>query len=162
MDGPNSSSTEEGGMIVVRNEKNELILTRTVTGWHVRIDYRGLNDATQKDHFPLPFIDQMLERNILALHAAIFDDLLKDTMEVFMDDFSDSIVLRHKISRVGMKVDKAKIEVIEKLPPPINVKGDSSFNFGNDYLMAFNLLKENLVQALILTLPDWNKPFELM
>nr|GEU32004.1 DNA-directed DNA polymerase [Tanacetum cinerariifolium] len=47
---------------VVENEDNELILTRLVTGWRVRIDYRKLNEATRKDHFPLPFMDQMLER----------------------------------------------------------------------------------------------------
>ncbi|GJW68849.1 reverse transcriptase domain-containing protein [Tanacetum coccineum] len=47
---------------VVLNDNNELILSRTVTRWRVCIDYRKLNDATQKDHFPLPFIDQMLER----------------------------------------------------------------------------------------------------
>ncbi|XP_075504616.1 uncharacterized protein LOC142542054 [Primulina tabacum] len=47
---------------VITNEKNELIPTRTVTGWRVCIDYRKLNDATHKDHFSLPFIDQMLER----------------------------------------------------------------------------------------------------
>ena len=53
---------KKGGMTVVKNDKNELIPTRTVTGWRVCIDYRKLNDATRKDHFPLPFIDQMLER----------------------------------------------------------------------------------------------------
>ena len=53
---------KKGGMTVITNEKNELIPTRTVTGWRVCIDYRKLNDATRKDHFPLPFIDQMLER----------------------------------------------------------------------------------------------------
>jgi hypothetical protein len=52
---------------VVKNEKNELIPQRTVTGWWMCIDYRKLNKATKKDHFPLLFIDEMLER--LANHA---------------------------------------------------------------------------------------------
>ena len=50
------------GFTVIRNEKNELIPTRTVTGWRVCIDYEKLNTATKKDHYPLPFIDQMLDR----------------------------------------------------------------------------------------------------
>nr|GEW82208.1 reverse transcriptase domain-containing protein [Tanacetum cinerariifolium] len=48
---------KKGGFTVVENEENELILTRLVTGWRVCIDYRKLNEATRKDHFPLPFID---------------------------------------------------------------------------------------------------------
>ena len=52
---------KKGGMTVVKNEKNELIPTRTVTGWRMCIDYRRLNQVTRKDHFPLTFIDQMLE-----------------------------------------------------------------------------------------------------
>ncbi|GJW90961.1 hypothetical protein Tco_0168514 [Tanacetum coccineum] len=36
--------------------------TRLVMGWRVCIDYRKLNEATRKDHFPLQFMDQMLER----------------------------------------------------------------------------------------------------
>jgi hypothetical protein len=55
------------GMTVVRNDKNELIPQRTITGWHMCIDYRKLNKATKNDHFPLPFIDEMLER--LAKHS---------------------------------------------------------------------------------------------
>nr|GEV68411.1 RNA-directed DNA polymerase homolog [Tanacetum cinerariifolium] len=127
-------------MNVVKNEKDELIPQRTVTEWRVCIDYRKLNNVTRKDHFPLPFIDQMLER--LARHeyycfldgfsgyfqipiapedqekttftclygtfaykrmpfglcnapatfqrcmTAIFHELIEDSMEVFMDDFS--------------------------------------------------------------------------
>lgn len=131
---------KKGGMTVVKNDKGEMVPHRTVTGWRVRIDYRKLNDATRKDHFPLPFIDQMLER--LSRHeyycfldgfsgyfqipiapedqekttftcpygtfaykrmpfglcnapatfqrcmTAIFHELMEDSMEVFMDDFS--------------------------------------------------------------------------
>nr|GFB72365.1 reverse transcriptase domain-containing protein [Tanacetum cinerariifolium]GFB72383.1 reverse transcriptase domain-containing protein [Tanacetum cinerariifolium] len=51
---------KKGGFTVVANEENELIPTRLVTGWPVCIDYRNLNEATDKDHFPLPFMDQML------------------------------------------------------------------------------------------------------
>ena len=52
---------KKGGMTVVRNEKNELIPQQTITGWWMCIDYRKLNKAIKKDHFPLPFINEMLE-----------------------------------------------------------------------------------------------------
>ena len=48
---------KKGGFILIRNERDELIPTRTVAGWRVCIDYRKLNIATRKYHFPLPFID---------------------------------------------------------------------------------------------------------
>nr|GEV34854.1 reverse transcriptase domain-containing protein [Tanacetum cinerariifolium] len=53
---------KKGGFIIVENEENELISTRLVTGWRVYIDYRKLNEATRKNHFSLPLMDQMLER----------------------------------------------------------------------------------------------------
>ncbi|GJX06490.1 reverse transcriptase domain-containing protein [Tanacetum coccineum] len=206
----------EGGFTVVENDENELIPTRLVTGWRVCIDYRKLNEATRKDHFPLPFMDQMLERlagneyycfldgfsgyfqipidphdqekttftcpygtfayrhmpfglcnasgTFQRCMMAIFHDMIEKTMEVFMDDFSvfgnsfenclsrvdkmlqrcedtnlclnwekshfmvkEGIVLGHKISKKGIEVDKAKVDVIAKLPHPTTVKGVRSF-----------------------------------
>nr|GEU36229.1 DNA-directed DNA polymerase [Tanacetum cinerariifolium] len=128
------------GMTVVTNDENELVPTRLVTGWRVCIDYRKLNEATRKDHFPLPFLDQMLERLVgneyyyfldgfsgyfqitidpkdqekptftcpygtfaykrmpfelcnapgtfQRCMMEIFHDMIEQTMEVFMDDFS--------------------------------------------------------------------------
>lgn len=232
---------KKGGMTVVHNEKNELIPTRTVTGWRVCIDYRKLNNATRKDHFPLPFIDQMLERlagneyyNFLdgfsgyfqipiapedqekttftcpygtfayrrlpfglcngpstfqRLMNHIFSDFIGRDMEVFMDDFTvygssfdsclaslskvlqrctetnlvlnwekchfmvkEGIVLGHKISSRGIEVDRAKIEVIEKLPPPSSVKGIRSFlghaGFYRRFIKDFSKLARPLCNLL--------------
>ncbi|XP_070668998.1 uncharacterized protein [Malus domestica] len=58
---------KKSGVTVVKNAEDELVPTRIQTGWRVCIDYRKLNNTTRKDHFPLPFIDQMLER--LAGHS---------------------------------------------------------------------------------------------
>ena len=185
---------KKGGFTVIINETNELIPTRIVTRWRVCVDYGKLNIVTEKDHYPLPFIDQMLDR--LAGHShycfldgysgynqiaiapedqekttftcpygtfafrrmsfglcnapatfqrcmmSMFSDLVEEAMEIFMDDFSvygssfenclenletvlqrcqkknlalnwrkchfmvtEGIVLRHKISAVGLEVD---------------------------------------------------------
>ncbi|CAL8988217.1 unnamed protein product, partial [Prunus brigantina] len=55
------------GVTVVKNEHKELVETRPATSWRVCTDYRKLNSDTRKDYFPMPFIDQMLER--LAGHT---------------------------------------------------------------------------------------------
>ena len=64
---------KKGGFTMIINEKNELIPTRTVTGWRVCIDYRKLNTAIRNDHFPLPFIDQMLDRLAGHPHFCFLD-----------------------------------------------------------------------------------------
>nr|GFC44597.1 retrovirus-related Pol polyprotein [Tanacetum cinerariifolium] len=59
----------------------------------------------------------------------------------------EGIVLGHKISKKGIEVDRAKIEVISKLPHPTT---------------AFKTLKDKLTEAPILIAPNWDQPFELM
>nr|GEW19790.1 reverse transcriptase domain-containing protein [Tanacetum cinerariifolium] len=80
---------KKGGITVVTNENDELVPTRTVTGWRVCIDYCKLNEATTKDHFPLSFMDQMrmpfglcnapvtFQRCMLA----IFHDMIEESVE---------------------------------------------------------------------------------
>nr|GEV64934.1 DNA-directed DNA polymerase [Tanacetum cinerariifolium] len=139
------------GFTVVENEDNELILTRLVTGWHVCIDNRKLNEATCKDHFPLPLCNA--SGTFQRCMIAIFHGMIEKTVEVFMDDFSvfrnsfqsclshlkrmlkrcedtnlclnwekshfmvkKGIVLGLKISKQGIEVDKAKVDVITTLP----------------------------------------------
>ncbi|RVW73755.1 Transposon Ty3-I Gag-Pol polyprotein [Vitis vinifera] len=138
------------GITVVQNEKGEEIATRLTSGWRVCIDYRKLNAVTRKDHFPLPFIDQVLERvsghpfycfldgysrrmpfglcnapaTFQRCMLSIFSDMVDRIMEVFMDDITvyGGIVLGHIISEKGIEVDKAKVEIIAKLPSPTTVK----------------------------------------
>src|SRR5664279_3914898 len=64
---------KKGGMTVVPNVKNELIPQRTVVGYRMCIDFRKLNKATRKDHYPLPFIDKMLERLSKNTHFCYLD-----------------------------------------------------------------------------------------
>nr|GFB02285.1 reverse transcriptase [Tanacetum cinerariifolium] len=100
---PINCVSKKGGMTVITNDENEVVLTRLVTRWRVCINYQKLNEATRKDHFPLPFMDQMIERLIgneyycfldgfsgtfQRCMMAIFHDMIEQTMEVFMDDFS--------------------------------------------------------------------------
>nr|GEX97275.1 reverse transcriptase domain-containing protein [Tanacetum cinerariifolium] len=223
-------------------------LTLRSLGWRVCIDYRKLNDATRKDHFPLPFIDQMLEglagneyycfldgfsgylqilidpqdqenttftyrygsfayrRMTFGLcnapgtfqkyMMAIFHDMIKKTTEVFMDDFSvfrnsfgtclsrldkilkrcedtnlylnwekshfmvkKGIVLGHKISRNGIEVDKAKVDIAR--PMTQLLEKDTPLIFSKECIKAFQSLKKKLTKAPILA-AHWDLPFELM
>ena len=53
---------KKSGIIVEKNEQGEHVQTRLAISWRVYIDYRKLNLVTKKDHYPLPFIDQILEK----------------------------------------------------------------------------------------------------
>ena len=59
---PTQVAPKKSGIMVVQNDKGEDVSTRLTIGWRVCINYRRLNVVIRKDHFPLPFIDQVLER----------------------------------------------------------------------------------------------------
>ncbi|KAK1641954.1 hypothetical protein QYE76_059759, partial [Lolium multiflorum] len=256
---------KKGGITVVPNDNDGLIPQRVVVGYRMCIDFRKVNKVTKKDHYPLPFIDQMLERLSKNTHfcfldgysgfsqiavrakdqekttftcpygtyayrrmpfglcnapatfqrcmSAIFHGFCEKIVEVFMDDFSiygnsfdnclrnldkvlqrceetnlvlnwekchfmvnEGIVLGHKISERGIEVDRAKVEAIEKMPYPRDVKGIRSVlghaGFYRRFIKDFskiskpltNLLQKDkaLTTAPVVEPPDWNLPFEIM
>ena len=64
---------KKGGITIVPNDKDELIPQRITIGYRMVTDFRKLNKATKKDHYPLPFIDQMLERLSKHTHFCFVD-----------------------------------------------------------------------------------------
>ncbi|GJW69027.1 reverse transcriptase domain-containing protein [Tanacetum coccineum] len=165
---------------VVTNENDELIPTRTVTGWRVYIDYRKLKEATAKDHFLLPFMDQMrmpfglcnAPATFQRCMLAIFHDMIEESVEEkchFM--VKEGIVLGHKVSSAGLEVDKAKIDVILKLPPPTNIKCIRSFlghaGFYRRFIKDFSKIARPLTKLLEKDTPfefddECQKAFELL
>ena len=224
------------------NEKGEEMPIRLTTGWRVCIDYRRINEVIRKDHFPLPFMDQLLERILghpfycfldgysgyfqieiaaedqekttftclFGTYAyrripfglcnapatfqrcmlSVFSDLVERIMEVYMDDITvyggsfeeclrnletvlrrcieknlvlnwekchfmvnQGIVLGHIISEKGIEVDNAKIDMISKLPSPINVKMMSLkvIYFQSIFLIYFYLKRLIYVQKYGIT-----------
>ena len=248
---PTQVVPKKSGVTVVANENNELIPTRVTSGWRVCIDYRKLNAGTRKDHFPLPFVDQMLERVAghefycfldgysrynqieIALEdqekttftcpfgtfafrkmpfglcnapgtfqrcmMGIFSDMIEIILEIFMDDFSifgDSfesclenlrkvlercqeknlvlnwekchfmvtkgIVLGHIVSKDGIEVDKAKVELISNLPTPKCVRDIRSFlghaGFYRRFIKDFSAIARPLCTLLAKDVPfTWSQ-----
>ena len=222
---PTQVVPKKSRVTTVKNEKGEELSTRLTTGWRVCIDYRRLNAVTRKDHFPLLFFDQLLERvsgypfycfldgysgyfqieitpedqekttftcpfgtyayrrmpfglgnapaTFQKCMLIIFSDMVERIMKVYMDDITvyggdfeecltnleailqrcieknlvlnwgkchfmvnQGMVLGHAISSRGIEVDKAKIELISKLPSPKYEKTVRQFLFHASHCMV--------------------------
>nr|GEX46296.1 reverse transcriptase domain-containing protein [Tanacetum cinerariifolium] len=120
----------KGGFTVVENEYNELILTRLVTGWRVCIDYLSsviskfpsIQKIRRKPHSPAHTKHLLIAACLLGYAITRH---ISEEKSYFM--VKEGIVLGHKISKQGIEVDKAKVDVITKLPHPTTIKGIRSF-----------------------------------
>ena len=251
---PTQVVPKKSRVTMVANENNELIPTRVTSGWRVFIDYRKLNAGTRKDHFPLPFVDQMLRRVAghefycfldgysgynqieIALEdqekttftypfgtfafrkmpfglcnapgtfqrcmMGIFSDMIEIILEIFIDDFSvfgdsyegclenlrkvlercqeknlvlnwenchfmvtQGIVLSHIVSKTGIEVDKAKVELISNLPTPKCVRDIRSFlehaRFYRRFIKDFSAIARPLCTLLAKDVPfAWSQACE--
>ncbi|XP_030505517.2 uncharacterized protein LOC115720508 [Cannabis sativa] len=194
---------KKGGFMVVANENNELIPTRTVTGYN---QISIAPEDQEKTTFTSPYGTFAFRRMPFGLcnasatfqrcMMAIFSDMAESILEIFMDDFSiygnsfgvclenlekvlarceetnlvlnwekchfmvqEGIVLGHKVSSKGIEIDKAKLEVIEKLPAPTTVKAIGSFlghaGFYRCFIKDFSKVSKPLCSLL-----EQNRPFE--
>nr|GEW75597.1 reverse transcriptase domain-containing protein [Tanacetum cinerariifolium] len=148
---------KKGGMTVVENEDNELIPTRLVTGWRVFIDYRKLNDATHKDHFSLPFMDQMLERLAGNEYYCFLDVTMADnhTMEEMLQaptkGYGDAIVsthLKNEITRFNQKFEETFGEAWERFKEMLRQCPDHGFLELHQINTFYNGLNEHEQDSL--------------
>nr|GEW33065.1 reverse transcriptase domain-containing protein [Tanacetum cinerariifolium] len=153
---------KKGGMTVVANENNELIPTRLVTGWRVFIDYRKLNGATRKDHFTLPFMDQMLERLVRNEFYCFLDGFL-GYFQIPIDP-QDQEKTTFTCPYGTFAYRRMPFGLCNTLARPMThlLEKETPFVFSKDCVHAFETLKKKLTEAPILVVPDWNLPFELM
>ncbi|CAN6688478.1 unnamed protein product [Malus baccata var. baccata] len=168
---------KRSGVTVVKNEANELMPTRVQNSWRVCTDYRKINSTTRKDHFPVPFIDQMLERLAGHSHYCFLDgysgynqiaiapeDQEKTTFTCPFGTFAyrrmpfglcnapATFQRWHIISEKGIEVDKSKVELVSSLPIPTIVREVRSFlghaGFYHRFMKDFSMISRPLCRLL--------------
>nr|GEW60603.1 reverse transcriptase domain-containing protein [Tanacetum cinerariifolium] len=179
---------KKGGTTVVTNENDELVPKRTVTGYfQIPIDPTDQEKTT----FTCPFSTYAYRRMPFGLcntpatfqryMLEIFLDMIEESVKLFMDDFlsfkkchfmvKEGIVLGHKVSSIGLEVDKAKINVFSKLSPPANIKDIRSFlghvGFYRRFIKDFLKIARPLTKLLEKYTPfefndECQKAFELL
>ncbi|XP_052295850.1 uncharacterized protein LOC127901862 [Citrus sinensis] len=142
---------KKGGITVITNERDELIPTRKMTGYRtleVFMDDFSVFGETYNDC--LHNLEEVLkgcEMTNLVLNWEKCHFIVQE-----------GIVLGHKVSKNGIKVDKAKIEVIDKLPPLTSIKGIRIFlghaGFYRRFIKNFSKVAKPLCSLL-----EHDKPF---
>ncbi|RVW76381.1 Retrovirus-related Pol polyprotein from transposon 17.6 [Vitis vinifera] len=177
---PTQVVPKKSGITVIQNEKGEEVSTRPTSGWRVCIDYRrrmpfGLCNAPATfQRCMLSIFSDMVERimEVFMDDITVYGDSYEDCLlhlEVVLQRciekdlvlnwekchfmVQQGIVLGHIISKNGIEVDKAKVELIVKLPPPTNVKGIRQFlghaGFYRRFIKDFSKISKPLCELLV-------------
>nr|GEU36088.1 hypothetical protein [Tanacetum cinerariifolium] len=155
---------KKGGMTIIKNDENELVPTRLITGWR-RCMMAIFHDMIEKT-MEVFMDDFSVFGNSFSTCLTNLENMLKrceDTKLALNWEKShfmvkEDIVLGHKISKKGIEIDKAKIEVISKLPHPTTIKGIRSFlghaGFYRRFIKDFSKISRPMTHLL-----EKNSPF---
>nr|GEY19561.1 reverse transcriptase domain-containing protein [Tanacetum cinerariifolium] len=152
-------------------EGGDFILEEIETFLRTPDELSSLDDDYYDTEGDILYLEKLLNEDPSSNLPLMKNDDLKQVDEKCRFMVKEGIVLGHKISKSGIQVDRAKVDVIAKLPHPTSVKArpmthllkkETPFIFSKECIEAFNTLKKKLTEAPILLALDWDLPFEIM